>query len=408
MGNILLTTQGTGGDVYPFIKIGQMLKALGHQVKLITNHQHKAKVKSNNLDYAALDDMLPFREWSAREKLPDIIASRQRYMMQKTLEMFENIRRLGQQKDSILVGHYGLHLPSQTAADKMLIPYIPIFTAPYFMLNTAILGEMYHENSQSLNQMRTALALPPVDDWDAWLRQPSISIGLWPEWFAAPERGWPSGLEMVGFVSSDDVEQGELPPDVEDFLERGEEPPVLVTHGTSRPSHAEFFEVCVEACARLGRRCIIVTNDEELVPADLDQNTRYYKYLPFGSLMPRMGAIIHHGGIGTSSRALAAGVPQLILAFGSDRPDNASRLKGLKVAEHLPPARWNQSVIAETLGRLMRCPNVRESCSGLSRRFERDEPAGGACRVIESVLPDARPSAKSATTQHTTVNITQV
>lgn len=398
MGNVLLLTQGTGGDVFPFIKIGQTLKARGHQVTLIVNRKFMAQVRSYEFDCASVDDLPPFREWSAQEKLPDTVASRQHYLMQKTLRLLETIRQRAQQQDSILVGHYGLHLAGQTAADKLAIPYIPIFTAPYFMLNTAILSEMYRENSVPLNRMRAGLALPPVYNWDSWLRRPPLSIGLWPEWFAAPAPDWPMGVETVGFVSSEGVEHGELPPDAEAFLRGCDEPPVLVTHGTSRPWHAEFFAASAEACARLGRGCIIVTPDEDLVPANLEENARHYKYLPFASLLPRMGAIIHHGGIGTLARAFAAGIPQLLLAFGSDRPDNASRLKRLEVAGYLPPASWSPPVIAETLQPLLSCPDVRERCASLSLRLDRVETAEVACRVIESALLGRQPAPPHAPT----------
>jgi UDP:flavonoid glycosyltransferase YjiC (YdhE family) len=391
MGNILLLTQGTGGDVFPFIKIGQSLKARGHQVTLIVNRPFMAQAESLGLDCASADDLPPFREWSANENLTDSVAARQRYLMQKTLRLLETIRQRAGQKNSILIGHYGLHLVGQMAADKFAIPYIPIFTAPYFMLNTAILGEMYRTNSLPLNRMRAGIDLPPISDWDAWLRRPLVSIGLWPEWFAAPGRDWPAGLEMAGFVASESVEQGELPPDLETFLRHCDEPPVLITHGTSVPSHAEFFAAGAEACARLGRGCIIVTNEEKFVPATLEENARHYKYLPFGNLMPRMGAIIHHGGIGTTSRAFAAGIRQLILPFGSDRPDNASRLKHLGGGDYLPPARWSPAEIAGRLKSLMSSATVRESCLSLSRRLDKVDSAVTACRIIESVLDGTHP-----------------
>jgi len=52
--------------------------------------------------------------------------------------------------------------------------------------------------------------------------------------------------------------------------------------------------------------------------------------------VPQAGALLHHGGIGTAVRALRSGTPQVILAHGADRPDNAARLARFGLA------RWTE------------------------------------------------------------------
>ena len=48
-------------------------------------------------------------------------------------------------------------------------------------------------------------------------------------------------------------------------------------------------------------------------------------YAPFSALFPRCRAGVHHGGIGTLSKALQAGLPQLIVQRAFDQFDNAAR-----------------------------------------------------------------------------------
>jgi UDP:flavonoid glycosyltransferase YjiC (YdhE family) len=102
--------------------------------------------------------------------------------------------------------------------------------------------------------------------------------------------------------------------------------------------------------------------------------------------MKRMAAVIHHGGIGTIACATATGVPQLILAHGADRPDNALRLQRLGVAEYLPPTAWRPGVLAEKLNELTGSLSVRECCSELAARIAVTDPVAAACRVIESAV----------------------
>ena len=71
-------------------------------------------------------------------------------------------------------------------------------------------------------------------------------------------------------------------------------------------------------------------------------------YVPFSALLPRLSGLVHHGGIGTSAQALAAGIPQLVVPFAHDQFDNAARLRRLGVAVSLdsaaPAADWRAAV----------------------------------------------------------------
>jgi rhamnosyltransferase subunit B len=94
-------------------------------------------------------------------------------------------------------------------------------------------------------------------------------------------------------------------------------------------------------------------------------------------------AVIHHGGIGTLNQALAAAVPQLVLAFGHDRPDNGARLQRLGVGECLPPAHWRPGPVAEALRRLWD-PRVQERCNHLLlKQVNTIDPAVAACDIID-------------------------
>jgi UDP:flavonoid glycosyltransferase YjiC (YdhE family) len=171
---------------------------------------------------------------------------------------------------------------------------------------------------------------------------------------------------------------------------------VLITHGTSRPEIADFFDAGASACRALGRPALVVTPHADLAARCAGEGVFHYGHLPFATLMPRLGAVVHHGGIGTSAQALACGVPQLILPFGFDRPDNAARLRRLGGADSLPPVRWRPELVADSLRRLLESSEVGERCAELARIRPRVEPAAAACRVIEAALgetPAATPAA---------------
>ena len=68
-------------------------------------------------------------------------------------------------------------------------------------------------------------------------------------------------------------------------------------------------------------------------------------YVSLRRLLPSCAAIVHHGGIGTTSQALAAGIPQTIGPLAFDQFDNAARVERLRCG------RWlrNPSRLVETL-----------------------------------------------------------
>ena len=205
------------------------------------------------------------------------------------------------------------------------------------------------------------------------------------------------GVTPVGFVYDPGVETGGLPERVEEFLADGG-PTVLVTHGTSRPYRPEFFSASAEACTALGLKALLVTKFPDLVPSGLPASVLWCEYLPFASAMRRMHAVIHHGGIGTLNQSLSAGVPQLVLGYGYDRPDNGTRVQQLRIGEYLPSIRWRPGPIAESLRRIM-TSDVRERCRDVALRRQQSaaDPAAVACDVIESSI---RESSRAAATHN--------
>ena len=98
---------------------------------------------------------------------------------------------------------------------------------------------------------------------------------------------------------------------------------------------AEFFRAAVEACGMLGRRGILLTRHARQLPTPLPGSVRHVAFAPFEELLPLCAAVVHHGGIGTTARALAAGTPQLVLPLAWDQPDNAARVRRLGAGSSL-------------------------------------------------------------------------
>lgn len=390
MASFILATQGSGGDVFPFLHIGSRLKARGHEVTLLTHCHYRGPAEAAGLNFNALDSPGEYSRFLADEPLlntPSGVAEFfRRHSLPKILTEYNLIQERHRVDRTVLVARDLFDTAARIAAEKLRMRLLHIFFAPSQLETWKIRVELFmHTLAADINRLRACVNLLPVGDWSSWLTYSDCSLALWPDWFAAPSSSWPTRLRPVGFMAESEPEDEELSYEVQAMISDGP-PPVLVTGGTGTYLGSEFYEVAAHACQLLGRRAILVIPHDQQVPKYLPDLVRRFRYLQFSKLVPRVAAIIHHGGRGTLSCAIAAGIPQLVLAMGADRPDNAMRLQSVGVASYLPPPRWKPSLVAAALGRLLESSRVKNRCRELADRVRNCDAVTAACDVIEGCV----------------------
>ena len=188
----------------------------------------------------------------------------------------------------------------------------------------------------SISAVREEAGLPPLQQGNWTWESPDRIIGLFPEWFAPRQPDWPSQTRLTGFPMFDQRASAPLDPELERFLDGGEAP-IVFTPGSGMWNGTSFFAESVRLCSKVGRRGLFLSVHADHIPSDLPSQIRHVSYAPFSQLLPRCAAIVHHGGIGTSAQAMAAGIPQLVTPFfAHDQFDNAARLRELGVARSIP------------------------------------------------------------------------
>ena len=127
-----------------------------------------------------------------------------------------------------------------------------------------------------------------------------------------------------------------------------------------------------------------------MLPARLPSTADWHPRLPFPSVLPQVAAILHHGGIGTAVRALHTGTPQVIMAYGADRPDNAARLAAHEVARWVAEPDWTPPRSRRTWRPPRRTP---ATAARAARLLDEPEDAGPdrAAATLEGLLSAAPP-----------------
>jgi UDP:flavonoid glycosyltransferase YjiC (YdhE family) len=214
------------------------------------------------------------------------------------------------------------------------------------------------------------------------MHSPLLIAAMFPEWFAPRQPDWPQQTVFTGFPRWDEKGVTHVAPEIADFLRAGD-PPIAFTPGSAHTHARDFWAAAIDACVRLRHRGMLLTRHAEQVPRDLPDGVRHFDYVPFSEVLPQCAALVYHGGIGTLSQALAAGVPHVIMPMAHDQPDNATRIKRLGVGDYLWPYQFRGRRLAAMLERLLSCDQVKRQCREVAARLDGDDGIGRACEVIE-------------------------
>ncbi len=420
----LLVTIGSHGDTHPFIGLGARLRARGHRVTVAANDHFEPIIRAAGLDFAELGTAEEFRKaldlpdmWHPMKSFRTVFEAGILPLIRRTYDLIAEHYVPG---ETIVTAHaiaFGARIAQETLniplatihlAPSVLrsvhlaprfgnAPFIPY--SPRFLLHALWwIGDHFVADpvlAAPINAVRAEFGLPPVKniikDW--WL-SPQRVIGLWPEWFGPFQPDWPAQLKLTGFPLYDERGVHELAPELSAFLHAGD-PPIAFTFGSAMLHARKYFEAAADACQRLGRRGIFLTRHPQQIPPNLPASVKHFDYAPFSELLPRCAALVHHGGIGTTSQALASGVPQLVMPFAFDQHDNAARVKRLGVGAQIAPKRFRAAKVAKVLRQLLDDPGLPARCRTVAAKFNDHDPLGEACDLIEQLVSDSAVAGRS-------------
>jgi UDP:flavonoid glycosyltransferase YjiC (YdhE family) len=422
---VLLVPLGSAGDVHPFFGLARALIERGHDATILCHGYFAGLAEREGLPFVEIGDAEEYLKvlndpdlWHPTRSLALVMANFAR-AIQPTYDQLVNQIEPGQTVIVASTLAFGARLVAETHGVPLVSvalqptmfrsvhepPEYPGFKMPgwwpptlkrffFWFIDRAAIDPKI---KPTLNAIRRELGLPPVSRvFHSWMFSPDRVLGLFPDWFAPIQPDWPERTALTGFPLYDEATVEHLPENVAAFLDEGP-PPLVFTPGSAMKHGESFFATAVDVCRRLDRRGVLLSKFDEHIPKDLPSTVRHFQYVPFSRILPRCAALIHHGGIGTTAQALAAGTPQLIAAHAHDQYDNASRVARLGVGRGVPSHRLNGIEASAVLNELLNSNEVTARCRELASRIDGAAALDASCGLIVEAMGSLPRPGRSST-----------
>lgn len=414
---ILISTAGSHGDVLPFVALAREFASRGHEVILYTNpffRRYATEAGISFVPIGTVDEYLSLFGELADGDPRKAFKRVAREFAKICGAYYQAMKADAIAGETIAIGNSLLFAP-RLLRETSGIPCVTVHLAPsVFRSNLSpprllpnwidsrtpallkqlawwTLDKFFNDPNFTapLNKLRAELGLPRLERiFRSWIHEADCVVGMFPEWFAEPQVDWPVQAILAGFPLYDHGDQAPLSQSLSEFVEAGP-PPVVFTAGTATANAHGFFKASIAACETVGLRGILLSHFPQQIPDTLPKGVMHVDYAPFGALLPKLAAFVHHGGIGSTSQALRAGVPQLIRPVAYDQFDNARRACRLGVAHELLPKHYTNRAVAGALEKLKSDNVLRERCRQVATRLAGGDAIAAACDAILRRLGEA-------------------
>ncbi|MBF0119138.1 MAG: glycosyltransferase family 1 protein [Desulfobacterales bacterium] len=358
--NITILTIGTWGDVIPYIALSHGLIKAGNNVKIAAPINFETAIKKHNIAYEPIG--FDFQEYLNSKDCKDALSGNffamirhQKNFLNRRKEMLDDAWKAAQDSDVII--YNPLFSPAYHIAEKLNIlaimvsvsPWLaPTSEFPYLFIATSSLGSFLNRFSYNAYHLATDAEQKYIAPWcEQTLKikapkrfmnylyrgnSPVPILYLYSPNLVPIPSDWSEDICVSGYWSLDQKEIWEPPESLENFLKAGE-PPVYVGFGSILSSDPKYLtNVVVDALKQSGERGIVATGWGAMNEIEKSTDSIYFiDSVPHEWLFPRMKAIVHHGGAGTTCTGLRYGKPTLACPMTTDHWFWANRICKLGV-----------------------------------------------------------------------------
>ena len=415
---IAIIALGSQGDVQPYIALGKGLKAAGYEVRLLTHENFERLIISYGLEFCPMQGNV--QELIETPEMREL--SEKGNFITMTLRTAKETKRVAIQwaqagleacrgMDLLIAGVGGLYL-ALSFAEKLEIPLLQAFVFPFTPTKTfpGILfpqslncwgGTVNWFSHQALRQIiwqgsragdiaarQQVLNLPASPFFgphqSPYLHWLPILYGFSSAVIAKPS-DWRNTF-VTGYWFLDTAPDWTPPPDLVNFLQAGS-PPVYVGFGSmGNRNPEETADLVLQALEKTGQRAILSAGWSGMRTENLPDHAFLVNSVPHAWLFPRVAAVVHHGGAGTTAAGLRAGIPTVIIPFFGDQGFWGQRVADLGVGTApIPRKQLTVERLAQAIQTAVDDRPMRQRAASLGEKIRAEDGVANAVEIIQAL-----------------------
>lgn len=413
----ILLSLGTRGDIEPFLAIAELLKENNWDVVCVFPEQFRTTVEQMGISFRGFDKA--FLELLEEKDLKEFMGGSGSFM--KRISILARLARQGMKlsRDIVSLQHNTLMTenPDRVIYHPkcnfsllwgMCHPGTSIMVSPMpgmahridehtiiagnygARLNRMFFGLVNFSKSMAIKVISRkykkdySTAFVTISSIKkAMLEKEKTLYTLSPSLFTRPSF-WPDSAKVVGYYERN-KELNWVPSNgLASFLEHNVNP-ILITFGSmSTPNPEEKTEIIIRVLRRRRISCIINTSWGGLkMPESCPDHIHFVDDVPYDWLFPKLFAVVHHGGSGTTHTALKYACPSLIIPHAVDQFFWGEKISVKKLGpKSLPIKEFNEDDFESRLMDLIQNKKYKQNAQLFSEKMKQEVDKEELYRLI--------------------------
>jgi MGT family glycosyltransferase len=407
------------GDLFPVVPVLEELARRGHHVHVRTMPRHLDALRGCGLEASAIAPALDAAElddWKERDPRKAIARSLAHFVGQapgNAADLRDAVDHV--RPDALIVetNAWGARSVAEAGdlpwAEIMPFPWpvhsdgVPPFGpglkpmgGPIGRLRDRVLGRLIvstfdRAGLDGLNRVRADVGLEPLSSVMESFGRADRVICATAEPFEYPRASWPEHMRFVGPLAWERSEDAEAPA----WIDEIDRPLVLVNTSTQYQKDGDLARVALEALRDEDAFVVATVPSDEIGDVEIPANARVERFVPHAPILRRAAVAITHGGMGSTQKALAAGVPVVVVPFGRDQSEVARRAERAGAGVFLARRRLDPGRLRTAVREAM---SLRAGAERVAAGYRAAGGAPAAADALEELLPEgaAQPAGASS------------
>jgi sterol 3beta-glucosyltransferase len=411
---ICILTVGTRGDVQPYIALGAALHSTGHTVKLATVKRYEPMVRAYGLDFGLLED-------SPISFVDRVVISRgnpisrafetRRVIRSMMARLLDDVLHLAKSADAIITSNLLIY-PGYQIKQELGIPSIGTFLVPYLRTrafpNPAVFsgrhslsargnlltydifnGAIWQLYRSSMNRQRQGYGLPALPRFgmaDRMRRDHYPFLCAYSPSVVERPGDWAKDIHVTGYWFLDATGDWEPPAELKAFIDAGPAPVYVGFGSMNVRDPLAMARLVVEVLRQTGQRGIVQSDSADISQVEVPKEVFVLSDAPHAWLFPKMAAVVHHGGAGTTAAGLRAGVPTVVVPTYGDQFFWGQRISAMGVGpDPIPRKRLTTERLAAAVRLATNDHEMRQRAAAVARRVGAEDGLKRAVQLFETL-----------------------